>query len=154
MASYNRVIVAGNLTRDPELKRTQKGTGVCNFTIATNRKWKDPDGNTKEETTFVDVDAWGRGAETIAQYLKKGGGILVEGRLSMNEWTDKKSGEKRSKIIVTMEQFTFIGGKPEGGDRPRTSTPATTDRQRRAGVTNDDPGSTPPSDDPDADIPF
>lgn len=113
MASFNKVILMGNLTRDPELKYTPKGSAVCQFGIAVNRKWRAEDGTVKEEVTFLDLQAWGKSAETIMQYCKKGSSLHVEGRLSQEAWTDKESGQKKSKTRVVVETFQFIGGRQE-----------------------------------------
>src|SRR2546422_4759768 len=121
MASFNRVILAGNLTRDPELRYTSKGLAISKIGLAINRTWKNEAGETKEEVTFVDIDAFGRQAETIAQYLKKGGGMLIEGRLRLDQWDDKQTGQKRSKLGVVVEGFQFTGAPNRGeggGDAP------------------------------------
>jgi single-strand DNA-binding protein len=131
MASFNKVILAGNLTRDPELRYTPKGTAVARIGVACNRKWKSETGELKEEVTFVDVDAFGKTAETIGQYLKKGRPILIEGRLRYDTWEDKQTKQKRSKLGVVLENFQFLdsgGGRGEGGEgapaapRPAAST--------------------------------
>ena len=127
MASFNRVILAGNLTRDPELRYTPKGTAVARLGIACNRKWKSETGEMKEEVTFVDVDAFGKTAETIGQYLKKGRPILIEGRLRYDTWEDKQSGQKKSKLGVVLENFQFLdsgGGRGEGAAEASRSRPA------------------------------
>jgi single-strand DNA-binding protein len=121
MASFNKVILAGNLTRDPELRYTPKGTAIARLGIACNRKWKSETGELKEEVTFVDVDAFGKQAETIGQYLKKGRPILIEGRLRYDTWEDKQSGQKKSKLGVVLESFQFLdsgGGRGEGSPAP------------------------------------
>lgn len=117
MPSFNKVILAGNLTRDPELRYTPKGTAVAKIGLALNRQWKDESGQQKEEVTFVDVDAFGRQAEVISQYLKKGRPILVEGRLKLDQWDDKQTGQKKSRLGVVLESFQFLdsGGVREGG---------------------------------------
>ena len=128
MASFNKVILAGNLTRDPELRYTPKGTAIARLGIACNRKWKSETGEMKEEVTFVDVDAFGKTAETIGQYLKKGRPILIEGRLRYDTWEDKQSGQKKSKLGVVLENFQFLdsgGGRGEGASeapRPRLAS--------------------------------
>jgi len=120
MASFNKVILLGNLTRDPEVRSTPAGQSVTALGIATNRSFtsggRDGQGGEKrEEVTFVDVDFWGRTGELIAQYLRKGDPIFIEGRLHFRQWEDKEGG-KRSKLSVTGENFQFIGGKRgEGG---------------------------------------
>lgn len=117
MASFNKVILAGNLTRDPELRYTPKGTAIANFGLAVNRKWKSESGETKEEVAFVDIEAWDRQAEVIAQYFKKGRPILIEGRLKYDQWEDKNTHQKQSKLRVRLETFSFIDtkGPGEGG---------------------------------------
>ncbi|MGB7767752.1 MAG: single-stranded DNA-binding protein [Verrucomicrobiia bacterium] len=118
MANFNKVILAGNLTRDPELRYTPKGMAIAKIGLAINRKWKSETGEMKEEATFVDVDAFGKTAETIGQYLKKGRPILIEGRLRYQTWEDKQSGQKKSKLGVVMESFQFLdsgGGRGDGG---------------------------------------
>ena len=119
MASFNKVILMGNLTRDPELRVTPKGTAVCQIGLAVNSSYKDKDGNAREEVTFVDVDVFGRQAEVIAKYMNKGRPILVEGRLKLDSW-ESKEGEKRSKLKVVLDNFQFVGSGPgrggEGGE--------------------------------------
>ncbi|HEX7859767.1 MAG TPA: single-stranded DNA-binding protein [Verrucomicrobiae bacterium] len=116
MNGFNKVILAGNLTRDPELRYTPSGTAIAKFGLALNRKWKDQSGELKEEVTFVDVDAFGKQAELIGQYLKKGNPLLVEGRLRTDSWEDKQTQQKRSRLGVVLEGMTFIGGgNREGG---------------------------------------
>ena len=114
MASFNRVILAGNLTRDPQLSYTPSNTAVCEFGMAMNRKWRDRDGNQKDEVCFVDVTSYGRQAETINQYMKKGSPMLVEGRLRYRQWTNKE-GQNRTRLDVVVENFTFLGGGGGGG---------------------------------------
>src|ERR1700747_585551 len=114
MASFNKVILAGNLTRDPELRYTPKGTAIARIGLAVNRTWKTETGESKEEVTFIDVDAFPRQAETLAQYLKKGSPRMVEGRLKLDQWDDKQTGQKRSRLGVVLEGFQFLGG---GGTR-------------------------------------
>lgn len=128
MANFNKVILAGNLTRDPELRYTPKGTAVARITLAVNRTWKGEDGQSKEEVSFVDVDIWGRQAETISQYMKKGRPLLVEGRLKQDTWEDKNTKQKQSKLKVVLESFSFIDsnrGDAGGGgaDAPRAARP-------------------------------
>jgi single-strand DNA-binding protein len=115
MASYNKVILLGNLTRDPELRYTPKGTAVARLGLAVNRSYKTDTGESKEEVTFLDVDAWGKQAELISQYLRKGNPLFVEGRLRLDQWDDKQTGQKRSAIKVVLENFQFVGGRAEGG---------------------------------------
>lgn len=123
MASFNKVILAGNLTRDPELRYTPKGTAVARITLAVNRTWKGEGGESKEEVSFVDVDVWGRQAEVIAQYMKKGRPLLVEGRLKQDTWEDKNTKQKQSKLKVVLESFSFIDsnrGDSGSGEAPRS----------------------------------
>jgi single-strand DNA-binding protein len=117
MNGFNKVILAGNLTRDPELRYTPGGMAIAKFGLAINRKWKDSQsGEMKEEVTFVDIDAFGKQAETIGQYLKKGRPILIEGRLKLDQWDDKQTQQKRSRLGVVLESFNFLdGGNREGG---------------------------------------
>ncbi len=114
MASYNKVLLMGNLTRDVELKQTAGNQSVAEIGLAVNRRFKDRDGNDREETTFVDCEAWGRTAEVMAQYLAKGRPVFVEGRLKLDSWQDQ-SGNKRSKMRVVVEGFQFIDSKGGGG---------------------------------------
>lgn len=108
MASYNRVILAGNLTRDPELRYTPKGTAVTKLGLAMNRRWRDESGQSREEATFVDIEAYGKQAETISQYLHKGSPLLIEGRLRYDTWDDKQTNQKRSRLLVVCESFQFL----------------------------------------------
>jgi single-strand DNA-binding protein len=129
MASFNKVILVGNLTRDPELRYTPKGLAIAKIGLAVNRTWKSETGESKEEVTFVDIDAFGKQAETIAQYLKKGSPLLMEGRLRLDQWDDKQTGQKRSRLGVVLEAFQFLGGgnRTEGGaEAPRRPAAATT----------------------------
>jgi single-strand DNA-binding protein len=125
MASFNKVILAGNLTRDPELRYTPKGTAICQIGLAINRTYNTDSGEKKEEVTFVDVEAWARTAEVIAQYLKKGRPILIEGRLKLDQWDDKQTGQKRSRLKVVCENFQFLdsGGARAEGEAPAAPRP-------------------------------
>ena len=115
MASFNKVILAGNLTRDPEFRHLPKGSAVAAFALAVNRTWKSESGESKEEVNFIDVEAFGRQAEVIAQYMRKGRHLLVEGRLKQDSWEDKTTQQKRTKLKVVLESFSFIDAKGEGG---------------------------------------
>ena len=137
MASYNKVILIGNLTRDPELRYTQKGTAIAKIGIAVNRVWRDEAGAQHEEVTFVDVEAFNKQAETLGQYMKKGRPIMIEGRLKLDSWEDKQTNQKRSRLVVVLDSFQFLdfGGRPadEGGTPPpRPAAPAPC-RSRRPG---------------------
>jgi len=139
MASFNKVILCGNLTRDPELKYTPKGTAIARLGLAMNRKWKTESGESKEEVTFVDVDAFGKQAETLAQYLKKGRAVLIEGRLKLDQWEDKNTNEKRSKLGVVLESFSFVdSGK--GGSETRQESPKPKTEQKDLPVDDGDSG--------------
>jgi len=116
MANYNKVILAGNLTRDPQLSYTPTQTPVVDFGMAINRTWRGQDGEKREETCFVDCRAFGRQAETINQYLSKGRPVLVEGRLHFSSW--EKDGRKHSKLRVTVENFQFLGSAQGGQGAP------------------------------------
>ena len=132
MASYNKVILLGNLTRDPELRYTPKGQAVAKLGLAVNRSYKTETGETKEEVTFIDIDAWGKQAELVGQYLRKGRPLFVEGRLKLDQWDDKNTGQKVSKLKVVMENFQFVdgpraadaGGAPGAPSSPPPARPA------------------------------
>jgi single-strand DNA-binding protein len=146
MANYNKVILMGNLTRDPQLRYTPSQSAVCDFGLAVNRKWKAQDGQMKEEVTFVDCTAWGRTAENISKYMAKGRPLFVEGRLTYQTW-EGKDGQKRSKLLVTVENFQFIdskgsgGGGGQGGPSGSRSAPAPQgpNRQEASGQENQAP---------------
>ena len=118
MANFNKVYLMGNLTRDPEMRVTPKGTPICQFGLAISRSWKDESGQTREETAFVDIEAWGKQGEIISKYCAKGRPLFVEGRLKFDQWEDKTSGQKRSKLKVVLENFQFIGGRGDGAAGP------------------------------------
>ena len=115
MASYNKVFLLGNLTRDPEVRYTPKGSAVADLGIAVNRQYTLDTGEKREEVTFVDVTFWGRTAEVAGEYLKKGRSVFIEGRLQLDTWDDKQSGQKRSKLKVIGEMMQMLGGRPGGG---------------------------------------
>lgn len=114
-SSMNKVMLMGNITRDIELRHTSGNQAVATIGIAVNRRWRTPEGEQREETTFVDCDAWGKTAEMIKQYFAKGRPILIEGRLKLDTWQDKESGANRSKLKVVIENFYFVDGKSGGG---------------------------------------
>lgn len=114
MGSFNRVLLMGNLTRDPELRYTPNNQPVANIGLAVNRRYTTGDGERREETTFVDCEAWGRTAEVMNQYLSKGRPVFVEGRLKLDQWQDQ-NGQNRSKLKVVVENFQFIDGGQGGG---------------------------------------
>lgn len=112
-------MLIGNLTRDPELRMTPKGTAICSFSLAINRKWKDEQ-QEREEVTYVDCEAWGKTGETISKYCTKGRPLFVEGRLKLEQWEDKNTKEKRSRMKVVTENFQFLGaGRDEQQSAPR-----------------------------------
>lgn len=142
MANVNKVILIGNLTRDPEVRHTPKGTAVGDISLAANRVIKDDQGNRREETTYIDVTLWGRQAELAQQYLTKGRPVYIEGRLQMDSWEDKDTGQKRSKLKVVGEVMQFLGsaGNQTAAAQNRNTQPAA--------ATN------PPATESDDDIPF
>lgn len=116
MASFNKVILVGNLTRDPQVRYTPGGTAVAEIGMAVSRQWFDKQTNSRrEETTFVDVTLWGRQAEVAGEYLAKGRPVLIEGRLQLDTWDDKETGQKRSKLRVVGESMQMLGSRGEGG---------------------------------------
>jgi single-strand DNA-binding protein len=127
MANVNKVTLIGNLTRDPELRVTPKGTAICQFSLAVNRSYKSESGEKLEEVTFIDLEAWSKTGETIAKYCTKGRPLYVEGRLKLDVWNDKTTNEKRSRMKVVVENFQFLGdgqrqgaGADAGGSRQPT----------------------------------
>jgi len=156
MAGFNKVILLGNLTRDPQLRYLPNNTAVCEFGLAMNRRYKDRDGNQKEEVCFVDVEAFGRQAETINQYLTKGRPLLVEGRLHLDSWTGQ-DGQKHSRLRVIVENFQFVGGRadqpaPAGAPYERSAPPDERPRpEPAAGPLPPEPEEAPPAGD---EIPF
>jgi single-strand DNA-binding protein len=108
MAYLNKVLLIGNLTRDPELRVTPKGTAVCQFGLAVNRQYKDESGASRDETAFIDIEAWGKQGELVSKYLQKGSPAFIEGRLRFDSWEDKQSGQKRNKLKVVLENVQFL----------------------------------------------
>ena len=139
MASFNRVILMGNLTRDPQVKYLPSGTAVADFGLAVNRTWYDKNTQQKkEDVTFVDVTLWGRTAEIAGEYLSKGRSVLIEGRLQMDTWQDKETGQNRSKLKVVGENMTMVGSRGDGGgsggggggyQRPQSDGPSQMDNE-------------------------
>ena len=161
MASLNKVLLIGNLTRDPEVRMLPSGRSVCKFGLAINRNFKDAEGNRREEATFVDVESFGPRGEALARFFSKGKPIFVEGRLKLDQW-ESQTGEKRSKLLVDLENWEFMGAKQdsyegqsrESGTGAPQSTPVAPDN---ANATSDtDSSSPPPAVDPDLneDVPF
>jgi single-strand DNA-binding protein len=124
MASLNKVLLMGNLTRDPEMRYLPNNTAVVNFGMACNRKWKDANGQDKEDVVFVDVSAFKTTAELINQHFRKGDPMFIEGRLKLDQWEDKQGGGKRSKLSVVVEQLTFLPRAGAASDSPPQSRPA------------------------------
>ena len=118
MRGFSKAIVAGNITRDPEMRTTGSGSQVCSFAIAVNRSFKDSSGNQQDQVSYLDCVAWGKSAEIICQYVHKGSALLVSGRLEQRSWEDKNSGQKRSRTEIVIEDFSFIGngGGGNGGN--------------------------------------
>jgi single-strand DNA-binding protein len=154
MASFNKVILLGNLTRDPEVRYTPKGSAVCDLGVAVNRVYTTDTGEKREEVTFVDVVLWSRLAEIAGEYLKKGRPIFIEGRLQLDTWDDKQSGQKRSKLRVIGETMQLLGSRPGGGAVPAEA--GDEDRQARSGGKPSAPPakSAAPAEPDDDEIPF
>jgi single-strand DNA-binding protein len=153
MASFNKVILMGNLTRDPELRYTPKGTAIAKIGLAVNRVWTSESGEKKEEVTFVDIDVFGRTAENVGQYMRKGRPILIEGRLRLDQWDDKQTGQKKSKLGVVAETVQFLGsptGAGEGG-APASRAQRPTPPAPSAPAAEPAEGDVPPESD---DVPF
>ena len=151
MASLNRVILIGNLTRDVDVKYTTGGTAVAEICLGVNRQWFDKATNSKkEEVTFVDVTLWGRTAEVAGEYLSKGSSVLIEGRLSLDTWDDKQTGQKRSKLRVVGENMTMLGGK-DGNARQQSQSQPQQSRQPAQSPPESHDYSPPPGGD---DVPF
>lgn len=127
MRGFSKAIIAGNLTRDPEMRTTPNGATVCSFSVAVNRVFRDSSGNQQEDVSFIDCVAWGKGGELINQYAKKGTGILVSGRLEQRSF-ETKDGQKRSRTEIVMEDFNFLGNTNSGGNGgTNAAQPAATD---------------------------
>src|SRR5215211_4739765 len=156
MASFNRVILLGNLTRDPEVRYTPKGSAVAEVGLAVNRVYTTEGGEKREETTFVDVTLWGRTAEIAGEYLKKGRPVLIEGRLQLDTWDDKQSGQKRSKLKVVGEAMQLLGGRPGGGGGGEGDEGSSGGGgyQKSAGKSTTPPARPAPSEPDDDEIPF
>lgn len=125
MASLNKVILIGNLTRDPDLRFTPRGAAVCDLSIAVNRKWRDEQtGEAKEEVTYIEITVWGKQAENVGKYLAKGSSACFEGRLHMESWEDKQTGQKRSKLKVVAEAVQFLSSPNRQAGQPQEHRPA------------------------------
>ena len=140
MASYNRVLLMGNLTRNPEIRYTPSGTAVADLGLAINESFKNKAGETVEQTCFVDVVVWGRQAETSAEYLQKGSPVFVEGRLQLDQW-ENQQGEKRSKLRVRADRVQFLGSPGKGTESsaaPAASAPQEAAPEQPAPIADDD----------------
>ena len=151
MASYNRVILVGNLTRDPELRYIPSGTAVTDIGLAVNDRRKNASGEWVEETTFVDVTLWARQAEVASEYLSKGAPVLIEGRLKLDSW-ENNEGQKRSKLRVVSERMQMLGSRGGGGGGGRQTAPQ--DSQYDQAVPPEQSPAPPPEEPPEGDIPF
>ena len=148
---FNKVILMGNLTRDPETRTTPSGQSVTNFSLAVNRTWRNADGAQQESVSYIDCVAWGKPGEIIAQYLTKGRPVLVSGRLDQRSWDDKETGQKRSKVEVIVEDFNFVGGAGGDGGSSAPAGPKPQPSQTNDDVVIEDVGDGPINLD---DIPF
>ncbi len=149
MPNYNKVILAGNLTRDPELRYTPSGVAIAKISLAINRNWRTETGELREEVTFVDVEAFRKQAEAIGHYLKKGRPVLVEGRLKLDQWEDKQTGQKRSRLAVVLENFQFLDSGSRAPDESGGQAPVSKPR----GVTPAPAAAPQPAAESDADMP-
>jgi single-strand DNA-binding protein len=150
MASFNKVILLGNLTRDPEVRYTPKGSAVCDLGIAVNRVYTTDSGERREEVTYVDVVLWARLAEIAGEYLKKGRPVFIEGRLQMDSWDDKQTGQKRTKLRVVGESMQLLGGRPGAPG----AAEAGEDRQTGGAKTSAPPKPSAPAAPDEDEIPF
>jgi len=151
MASFNKVMLLGNCTRDPEVKYTPKGSAVTDLGLAVNRFYTTDNGEKREETTFVDVTMWGRQAEIAGEYLKKGRPVFIEGRLQLDTWDDKQTGQKRSKLRVVCENFQLLGSRDSGAEGGSGGAPS----RSSSGAGRSSAKSAPASEDAaEDDIPF
>jgi single-strand DNA-binding protein len=154
MASLNKVMLIGNLTRDPEIKYTPKGTAIADIGLAVNRNYTTESGEKREEVTFIDVTLWGRTAEIVGEYCKKGRPLFVEGRLQLDTWDDKQTGQKRSKLKVVADNIQLLGGREGGGGGGEPEgRPAARPASRPAPPQKRQPAD-PDLDAPEDDIPF
>ena len=155
----NKVILMGTLTRDPEIKYTPKGTAIGGFSFAYNRKWKTEGGEAHEKVSYFDCEAWGRTAEVIGEYFKKGSKILITGELDLDTWDDKQTGQKRSKVKIRVVEFDFVDSKRDGGTRDHSEADAAASRSAsrppgRPATQPPRPPADPDLDAADDDIPF
>lgn len=153
MANFNSVILVGNMTRDPELRYTPKGLAIGKFGLAVNRTWRNEAGEQKEEVTFVDIDVFGKQAENLGQYKRKGDPLLVQGRLRLDQWDDKQTGQKRSKLGVVAENIQYLGRSGGGSDERDNPRPAPRPASRQVQDAGAESDSDMPPNDGD-DVPF
>jgi single-strand DNA-binding protein len=161
MAYLNKCFLIGNLTRNPELRVTPKGTAICKFGLAVNRQFKDESGQQRDETTFIDIEAWGKQGELVAKYLVKGAPAMIEGRLKLEQWEDKTTNQKRSKLKVVLENVQFLGSRgaaPTESHAPASVPPAVKEPVQ-SGFRNFPPNqrakaAAQPTPDIDEDVPF
>lgn len=137
---FNKVVLMGNLTRDPETRTTPSGQSVTNFSLAVNRTWKGQDGQQQESVSFINCVAWGKPGEIIAQYVQRGRALLVSGRLEQRSWDDKQTGQKRSAVDVVVEDFNFVdgGNSSDGGSAPAKSSQGQKPEQNSSANSADD----------------
>jgi len=154
MANLNRVLLIGNLTRDPEIRYTPKGTAVADIALAVNRVFTGEDGEKREEVTYVDVVVWSRLAEIAEQYLKKGRPVFIEGRLQLDSWDDKQTGQKRSRLRVVAENLQMLGSRGEGDSGGASGSPPAARRPASPTVPRPNPPRDPDLDTEPDDIPF
>lgn len=156
MASFNKVILVGNLTRDPEVRYTPSGTAVSDIGLAVNRTWFDKNTNSKrEEVTFVDITLWGRQAEVAGEYLSKGRPVLIEGRLQLDQWEDRETGQKRSKLKVVGENMTMLGSRSDSGGYGSGQPGSSDASSPTEGAAMSQPAyDAPPTEAPNDEIPF
>lgn len=150
MANFNKVILLGNLTRDVEVKAIAGGQSVAKIGLAVNRRYRTKEGEEREDTTFVDCEAWGRTAEVMGQYLRKGQPVFIEGRLKLDQWEDK-DGNKRSQLRVVIENFQFVGAKDGGGGGGKRSDEGNGGSRDRSGGPSYEPAHVAP---PESEVPF
>jgi len=135
--AFNKVILLGNLTADPETRSTPSGQSVTSFSLAVNRTWNDANGQRQEETSFINCTAWGQRGETIAKYVGKGRQLLVSGRLQQRSWDDKETGKKRSSIDVIVEEFSFVSDGRGGQGGGSTSSNSQSSSSNNSAPTDD-----------------
>ena len=139
MRGFSKAIITGNLTRDPELRNTPNGASVCSFSVAVNRTYRDASGEQKEDVSFIDCSAWGKLGEMIAQYAKKGTGVLVSGRLDQRSWEDKTTGNKRSRVEIVVEDFNFTGAARDNNNSSYSSSDSASDSEAPSEIPDDIP---------------